>query len=99
MDSIEFGKLIRDRRRAAGLKQSDLAMAISTAPRFIVDLEAGKATSQLGKALAAAAAVGISVVPSDELAELRRKAMNFDNGSDPVAPEVETWSQLPGSKP
>ncbi|WP_404417947.1 hypothetical protein [Brevundimonas vesicularis] len=34
-------------------------MAIGTGERFIVELEAGKATAQLAKALAAARAVGI----------------------------------------
>ena len=41
------------------LTQRDLALAIGTGERFIVELEAGKATAQLGKALAAAKAVGI----------------------------------------
>ncbi len=99
MDSIEFGKLIRDRRRAAGLKQSDLAMTIATAPRFIVDLEAGKPTAQLGKALAAATALGISLIPLDELAELRRKAMSHDNEADVKAPVIDAWSALPRIKP
>jgi len=41
------------------LTQRDLALAIGTGERFIVELEAGKPTAQLEKALAAARAVGL----------------------------------------
>lgn len=55
----EFGLRIANARRALGLTQRDLALAIGTGERFVVDLESGKTTAQLGKALAAARAVGI----------------------------------------
>lgn len=55
----QFGGAVADARRALGLTQRDLALAIGTGERFIVNLEAGKATAQLGKALAAARAVGL----------------------------------------
>lgn len=54
-----FGARIRLRRKAAGLTQSELALLIGAGVRFIVDLEAGKESCQLGKALAAAAALGL----------------------------------------
>ena len=44
------------------MTQRDLALVINTGERFVVDLEAGKATSQLGKALARQA-VGIRLLP------------------------------------
>ena len=44
---------------AAVATQRELALAINSGERFIVDLEAGKPTAQLGKALAAAKAVGL----------------------------------------
>ena len=59
MDTREFGAMVARARKALGLTQRDLALAINTGERFIVDLEAGKPTAQLGKALAAAKAVGI----------------------------------------
>ena len=62
MDSQDFGKMILKARKSLGLTQRDLALAINTGERFIVDLEAGKPTAQLGKALAAAKAVGIRLV-------------------------------------
>lgn len=54
-----FGRLIRQRRRDRGMTQRDLALTIDSGERFVVDLEQGKKTCQLGKALQAAAAVGI----------------------------------------
>lgn len=57
--SKQFGAAVSGARKALGLTQRDLALAIGTGERFIVDLEAGKATAQLGKALAAARAVGL----------------------------------------
>ncbi|HEV8407587.1 MAG TPA: helix-turn-helix domain-containing protein [Sphingomicrobium sp.] len=55
----QFGAVIAQARKALGLTQRELALAIGTGERFIVDLEAGKPTAQLGKALAAAHAVGL----------------------------------------
>ncbi|MCH4151548.1 MAG: helix-turn-helix domain-containing protein [Sphingobium sp.] len=55
----EFGAAVAQARKALGLTQRELALAINSGERFIVDLEAGKPTAQLGKALAAARAVGL----------------------------------------
>ena len=55
----EFGAAVARARKALGITQRELALAINSGERFIVDLEAGKATAQLGKALAAAHAVGL----------------------------------------
>jgi len=57
--SDRFGSLIRSRRQALGMTQRDLALAVNIGERFIVDLESGKPTCQLGKALAVAKGVGI----------------------------------------
>lgn len=55
----QFGEAVAQRRRELGLTQRQLALAINCGERFIVDLEAGKPTAQLEKALAAARAVGM----------------------------------------
>lgn len=55
----EFGSLIRRHRKALGMTQRELALAVNTGERFIVDLEKGKESCQLGKALHVAKAVGI----------------------------------------
>ncbi|ODU36579.1 helix-turn-helix domain-containing protein [Sphingopyxis sp. SCN 67-31] len=57
--SREFGSAVAQARKALGITQRELALAINSGERFIVDLEAGKPTAQLGKALAAARAVGL----------------------------------------
>lgn len=60
IDTAEaFGTAVAQARKGLGLSQRDLALAIGTGERFIVELEAGKPTAQLGKALAAAWAVGL----------------------------------------
>jgi y4mF family transcriptional regulator len=58
MTPIQFGEAIRKARRALGLRQDELAGAAGVGLRFIVDLEAGKPTAQLGKALAVLDALG-----------------------------------------
>jgi len=48
-DTKQLGRLIRRARKAAGMTQIDLALAVGTGERFIVDLEFGKPTCQIGK--------------------------------------------------
>jgi y4mF family transcriptional regulator len=55
----EYGALIRQKRKALGLTQDELAARCGVGVRFIVDLESGKPSCQLGKALTAAAEVGL----------------------------------------
>lgn len=55
----EFGQLVATSRKALGITQRELALAINVGERFIVELEAGKPTAQLGKALSAARAAGV----------------------------------------
>lgn len=47
----ELGKIVRAHRKKAGITQADLAGLANTGNRFIVDLENGKETMQLGLAL------------------------------------------------
>ena len=51
MDSNKLGQIVRHERKAQGLRQDELAAASGVGVRFIVDLEAGKSTLQLEKAL------------------------------------------------
>ncbi len=67
MYAQEFGARVARARKALGLTQRDLALAINTGERFIVDLEAGKPTAQIGKALAAAKAVGIRLMDTADM--------------------------------
>jgi HTH-type transcriptional regulator / antitoxin HipB len=54
----QFGAWIRRRRQALGLKQQELAFLVEVGRRFISELEAGKPTCHLGKALAVVRALG-----------------------------------------
>ena len=57
----EIGDIVRAARKAAGLRQDELAGASGVGLRFIVDLEAGKPTAQIGKTLQVLAALGCSL--------------------------------------
>lgn len=61
MDSSQLGQIVRHERKAQGLRQTELAAAAGVGIRFIVDLEAGKPTLQLEKALHVLATLGCDV--------------------------------------
>ena len=52
---------MRTTRKAQGLRQDELAGAAGVGLRFIVDLEAGKLTVQLGKMLLVLQALGCTL--------------------------------------
>lgn len=56
----EIGDVIRTARKAAGLRQFELAGAAGVGLRFLVELERGKPTAQLGKTLQVLQALGCS---------------------------------------
>ncbi|WOH80352.1 helix-turn-helix transcriptional regulator [Bradyrhizobium sp. BEA-2-5] len=60
-DTATLGTLVRQRRNALGLRQQDLALAANVGVRFIVDIENGKQTSQIGLVLRLLKALGISL--------------------------------------
>jgi len=60
-----FGLLARSRRKALNMTQDQLALATGVGRRFLIDLEAGKTTCQLGLSLVVAQALGLR--PTDML--------------------------------
>ncbi len=54
-----FGSLVRSRRQALAMNQDQLALASGVGRRFLIDLEAGKASCQLGRSLVVAQALGL----------------------------------------
>ena len=54
-----FGALIRSRRKALNMRQDQLALATGVGRRFLIDLESGKPSCQLGRSLLIAEALGI----------------------------------------
>lgn len=81
-EAERFGALIRERRKAIGMKQDELALATGVGRRFIIDLEGGKPSCELGRALVVAAGVGLRIM--DLLAEGRT-----DNAALPDLPDDE----------
>lgn len=69
----QFGAAIKTARKAQGLRQDQLAGAAGVGVRFIVELEAGKPTAHLGKALAVASALGLQVKMIDPAATQGKK--------------------------
>ena len=61
MDSKALGLIVLRERKAQKLRQAELAAAAGVGIRFIVDLEAGKPTLQLEKALHVLATLGCNV--------------------------------------
>ncbi|MDE2410215.1 MAG: helix-turn-helix transcriptional regulator [Sphingomonadales bacterium] len=61
MDSNTLGQIVRRERKAQKLKQAELAAVSGVGIRFIVDLEAGKPTLQLGKVLQVISTLGCDV--------------------------------------
>lgn len=68
-----LGQALRRTRKQLGLTQPQLALASGVGVRFIVDLEAGKPTIQLGRALQVIDALGTELIltggaePEDQL--------------------------------
>ena len=57
----QLGAVIRARRRELKVTQKDLAMTCGTGLRFIIDVEKGKPTCQIGKILQVLQALGLKL--------------------------------------
>ena len=54
-----IGQIIRENRKRLDVTQKDLALTSGTGLRFVIDLEKGKETCQIGKALTILHTLGI----------------------------------------
>ena len=57
----EVGKIARVSRKRLGVTQKDLALTSGTGLRFVIDLEKGKETCQIGKVLTVLQTLGIQI--------------------------------------
>ena len=57
----QLGSIIRNLRKQLKVTQAELAMTSGTGLRFIVDLEKGKPTCQIGKILQVLQALGVQL--------------------------------------
>ena len=71
----DIGRVIRTARKAAGLRQDELAGAAGVGLRFLVELERGKPTAQIGKALQVLQALGCSfeIAPPPDAKDTEKK--------------------------
>ena len=58
---ILLGEMIHTRRKQLKITQKDLALTCGTGLRFLVDLEKGKSTCQIGKILQVIQALGLEL--------------------------------------
>jgi y4mF family transcriptional regulator len=57
----DIGKLIKDTRKQLGVTQRSLALTSGTGLRFVIDLEKGKKTCEIGKVLTILHTLGIKM--------------------------------------
>ncbi|MGA3346288.1 MAG: helix-turn-helix transcriptional regulator [Terracidiphilus sp.] len=57
----EIGQIVRQSRKRLGVTQKDLALTSGTGLRFVIDLEKGKETCQIGKVLTVLQTLGIRI--------------------------------------
>lgn len=57
----QIGVLIKQTRKSLGVTQKDLALTSGTGLRFVIDLEKGKETCEIGKALTVLQTLGIKL--------------------------------------
>ncbi len=59
--SQDIGKIVKQMRNEQGLTQEELAGVTGAGRRFIIDLESGKETCQLGKTLNVLSMLGVEL--------------------------------------
>ncbi len=62
MDSKKLGLILKDHRKSLGLTQTDVALSCGVGIRFISDLENGKSSCQIGKALLVIESIGLKLI-------------------------------------
>jgi HTH-type transcriptional regulator/antitoxin HipB len=72
----EIAAIAKRTRLGLAITQEELAMAAGTGLRFIKDLERGKPTCEIGKALEVLSALGIRITLAPPLQDVNRQAQN-----------------------
>lgn len=76
--TLSFGRLIRLQRKALHMTQDQLALATGVGRRFLIDLESGKTTCQLGLSLVVAEALGLRASELRKAAESPAPSVSLD---------------------
>src|SRR3954452_8934604 len=82
--ALAFGSLIRSRRKALRMRQDQLALATGVGRRFLIDLEAGKSSCQLGRSLLVANALGLRLVDMQTVGDPAANAQELPDLPDEV---------------
>lgn len=69
----DIGRLIRETRKRLGVTQKALALTSGTGLRFVIDLEKGKHTCEIGKALTVLQTLGIRITLTPPAAFLKEE--------------------------
>ena len=67
----DIGHLMRDTRKKLGVTQKNLALTSGTGLRFVIELEKGKPTCELGKTLRVLQTLGIAMTLTPPSAKAR----------------------------
>lgn len=84
--SRAFATALRARRQEMGMTQDDLALATGVGRRFIIELESGKPTAQLGRSLLVAQRLGFGIVST----------VPASRSDEPELPELEEENEHDG---
>jgi y4mF family transcriptional regulator len=57
----DLGRIVRETRKQLGVTQKDLALTSGTGLRFVIELEKGKPTCEIGKVLTVVQTLGIRI--------------------------------------
>jgi y4mF family transcriptional regulator len=68
----DIGRLVRETRKSLGVTQRALALTSGTGLRFIVELESGKETAEIGKVLTILQTLGIQLTLTSPPAATKR---------------------------
>jgi transcriptional regulator with XRE-family HTH domain len=91
-----FGDLIRRRRKTLKMRQDQLALATGVGRRFLIELEGGKASCQLGRSLLVAQALGLSL---PDLVASHAAAGSSPNGAELELPDLPEEMEEPDDRP
>ncbi len=77
-----FGETVKNVRKELGVTQRNLAMTSGTGLRFIIELEQGKPTCQLDKALAVLQTLGIAItLTPPQVGRAKRETETSETGN------------------
>jgi transcriptional regulator with XRE-family HTH domain len=91
-----FGDLIRSRRKTLKMRQDQVALATGVGRRFLIELEAGKSSCQLGRSLLVARALGL-LLP--ELVSALAISESAPDGGELELPELTDEVEGPDGQP